>query len=596
MWLLVRELHPDLSSTPASSDKAAVAMDHRRLMRQRIRRNITITAVTLLSAVTGAAWWFLGEWPLWALGAAVVAFLVWRGKPVGKRVFMPTGSQKLLPRLTLERVASAFGVLGISGINASIKAGQTDRWWVSSPQAIRGGHLVEMHLPNGVESRSIIQHEQRLAGALGRPEDCVIVEPQPHMTPSNLRLFVFDKPKLEKVGAGPLVTARKTSWFDPVAIGITRAGKVHKVHLQGGAWFIGGQPGSGKSSLAFVAAAHTALDPRARLMIAALKGGADFRAFEALCDRYICGAPETSRTVIPEASALLRWVLDEAGRRADFLAEMSRADHTTYAKVTPELAAKYPKQLGPITVILDEVHRLLDESDNPDAKATGELIAKVIKAVRFVAITLICVTQLAGGESVPAVITRAARVRGCLRVGDEVSWRQIFGNAGQGAFQASGVGRLKPGQVILGSESGDPVKVGVYDLAPHLDKICARAVAVREALGVLGRDETPLPNLVDPCILLRDLADAIPASAPVGGPADDDVAWLSELEVVMSEKEAYRGRGAGWLAAELRSRKVPTSQVNRRVPENETYPSGQRNTAGVRLVDVRQALERLLGE
>jgi hypothetical protein len=598
LWMLVREMHPDLSSTPASSDRAAIAMDHRRLMRQRIRRNILVTTLVLLTGGTGAAWYYLGTLPLWLLGGGLVAYLTWRGKPVGKKVFMPTGAQKLLPRLTLGSIVSAFGVLGIRGIDASIKAGHTDRWWTSTPQAIRGGHVVDMVLPSGIEARTIIPYEQRLAGALGRPEDCVIVEPRPRMTPSNLRLYVYDAPRLEKVGAGPLATARKTSWFTPVAIGITRAGIVHTEALAGGAWFLGGRPGSGKSSLAFVAAAHTALDPGARLMVVALKGGADFAPFEPLCERYIVGAPETSRTVVPEAVALLRWILDEAARRADFLVKLSKKDHTTYAKVTPELAAKYPKQLGPITAILDEVHRLLDESDNPDVKETVELLGKVIKAVRFVAITLICVTQLAGGESVPPVITRAARVRGCLRVGDEVSWRQIFGNVGQGMYQAAGAGRLKPGQVILATETGDPLKIGVYDIAPHLEKICGRAVAVRETLGVLGKDETPLPGIVDPTILLRDVAAAIPDTAPVGGPADGDVAWISELEAVLSEKEPYRGRCAGWLSVELRSpaRRVATAQVNRRCPVSEQYPSGQRNGPGVRLGDVRAALVRLLDE
>jgi hypothetical protein len=598
LWLLVRELHPDLSSTPAGSDRAAIAMDHRRLMRQRIRRNILVTTLAVTAGVTGAAWYYLGTLPLWLLGSGLVAFLAWRGKPVGRKVFLPTGTQKLLPRLTLGSIVSAFGVLGISEVNSSIKAGTTDRWWTSTPQAIRGGHVVDMVLPGGVEARTLIPYEQRLAGALGRPEDCVIVEPRPRMTPSNLRLYVYDSPRLERVGAGPLATTKRISWFDAVQLGITRSGTIHREQLHGGAWFIGGRPASGKSSAGFIAAAHTVLDPTARLMISALKGPVDWPVFEPVCTRYVVGSPEMSPDVIPQSVALLRWLLDEAGRRNDFLGKLRRKGVPGTNQVTRDLSTKYPQELGPITAIFDEAHRLFDASDNPDVRETVELAAKTIKAVRSAGINLIFLTQLAGSDAIPLVLTKASRLRGCMRVSDEVSFRQVAGNAGKGAFAASGAGRLQPGQIILMSDTGDPVKVGVYHLEPLLGRIVTRAQTVRETLGVLGRDETPLPGIVDPTILLRDVAAAIPGTAPVGGPADGDVAWLSELEAVLGEKEPYRGRCAGWLAVELRSpaRRVATAQVNRRCPVSEQYPSGQRNGPGVRLGDVRAALVRLLDE
>lgn len=601
MWLIVRELHPDLSNTPATSDKAAIAMDHRRAMRQRIRRNIALTGIVLIVGMGAAAWWYLGAWPLWLAAGAFMAGMTWRGKPKGRKVFMPTGGQQLRPRLTLESIVAAFGVLGIAGINESIKAGTTDRWWTSTPQAIKGGHVVDMVLPHGVEARSVIQHEQRLAGALGRAEDCVIIEPRPRMTPSNLRLWVFDSPQLEKAGAGPLVTAKRTSWFEPVQIGVTRSGHPHKELLRGGSWFIGGRPGAGKSSTGFAACSHAALDPTCRLMISNLKGSADYVPFERVAERVIVGSPETNRDVIPDTIALIEWVLAEAGRRNDFLNDLRRKGVPGCNDVTPELVKKYPKILGPLVVLIDEIHRLFDESDNPDAKETAETLAKAIKAVRSAGITIIMITQLGGTESIPAVIPRAARLRGCMRVGDEVSYRQIFGNSGgKGAFGRSGVGALRPGQIILASDSGDPVKVGVHYLEPHLDRICERAHTLRTALGVLAGhaagDDAPLPQKIDPAALLRDILTAIPTTAPTGGPADADVAWVTELEVALSENPDYRGRGAGWLSSELRNRRVPTVQTNRRTPVSDGYPSGQRNETGVRTGDVRTALERLVTE
>lgn len=597
-FLFVRELHPELSTTPATSDKGAVSMDFRRARRQKV--NLYVVLFALVAVLVAGAWLYMavGTWPLWLALVAVSVCMYRLGRPAGKRAFLPTGTPQLRPRLTLERIVSAFGVLGISGINDSIKAGTTDRWWTSTPQAVKGGHVVDMHLPAGIEARSIVQWEQRLAGALGRAEDTVIVEPMPQRTPSDLRLWVFDVPQLERAGAGPLATARKTSWFEPVQIGVTRSGRPHREHLRGGAWFIGGRPGAGKSSAAFCAGAHTVLDPTARLMIAALKGPVDWPVFEKVTERYIIGAPETNRDVIPQALALLRWLLDEAGRRNDFLDELRRKGVQGTNQVSRDLASKYPDRLGPITAIFDEVHRLFDESDNPDAKETAELVGKVIKAVRSAGICLVLVTQLAGSEAVPPVVVRAARLRGCMRVGDEISFRQIFGNAGKGMFHQTGAGRLKTGQIILATDAGDPVKVGVHYLEPYLERICERARVVHEAMGALrghaAGDDTPLPAALDPTTLLRDVLDAIPGTAPTGGPDDAGVAWVADLEVTLTELEAYRDRSPGWLAGELRARKVATGQLNRRVPA-EVRASGQRNETGVRAVDVRDGLARLLG-
>lgn len=60
---------------------------------------------------------------------------------------------------------------------------------------------------------------------------------------------------------GPLAKARKTSWWERVDFGRTRTGQHHTERLRGGAWFVGGKPESGKSTLAIIAAAHTILDP-----------------------------------------------------------------------------------------------------------------------------------------------------------------------------------------------------------------------------------------------------------------------------------------------------------------------------------------------
>ena len=268
--------------------------------------------------------------------------------------------------------------------------------------------------PGQRSRRDLVQHEQRIASALGRPEDCAIIEPLPHVTTGHFHLYVFDKPMLGgKPSPGPLVKAKRTNWWAPISCGQTRMGKPHMERIHGGAWFIGGKPESGKSSLGLIVAAHTALDPGAQLIIVNLKGSPDYLPLKPVCHKYISTTPELDPKVIAEVTALVQWLLDEAARRAAFFSKLVEQGKATGTAVTEDLARKY-KQLRPITAILDEIHRMFDKTDNPDYEAFAELLGKVLKAVRFVAISVVGITQLAGSESIPGVVTRASRVRACL--------------------------------------------------------------------------------------------------------------------------------------------------------------------------------------
>jgi hypothetical protein len=261
-------------------------------------------------------------------------------------------------------------------------------------------------------------------------------------------------------------------------------GKPHLERIHGGAWFIGGKPESGKSSLGLIVAAHTALDPGAQLIIVNLKGSPDYLPLKPVCHQYISTTPERDPQVIAQVTALVQGLLDEAARRAAFFTKLVEQGKATGTAVTEELSRKY-KQLRAMTVILDEIHRMFDPTDNPHHKEFAELLGKVLKAVRFVAISVVGITQLAGSESIPGVVTRASRVRACLRVSESVSFRQIFGDAGQGIFSNLGIARFPQGTALMSAEDGTPTKVGAWYLTPALPEIGRRALALRQDLRAL---------------------------------------------------------------------------------------------------------------
>ena len=594
-WAVDWDGHPTVGKVVADSDKAYIAMADRRSMRQKFR--FSLTGIGLAAVLVG--WVCLEHWAGWArtpVCACLVAVLARTGRPRGVKLLAPNPSKAYRPRLTHQGVVAALAALGIGPLTKALAADAT-RIWRSDFTTVRGGHKIELQLPASVLSAELVQHEQRIASALARPADTVVVEPLLNRTPSDLRLWIFDKPVLAgDIGPGPLAKARKTTWFDPVTIGLTRTGEPFRLDLRGGAWFVGGQPGSGKSTMAQIAAAHTALDPRALLVVSNLKGSPDWAWARPIAHRYIAGSPETDRTVIPATVDLLAWLLDETARRNDYLVRLVEKGRAESTDVTPELA-KAHDELRPMTVILDEVHRLFDAADNDRRDEAVEALAKVIKACRSVAITIIGITQLAGTESIPPALTRAARVRGCLKVQDEVSWRQIFGNAGKGSFDGPGMSALAKGTVILRSEDGAPTKVGCHYLRPgQLAEIGRRVLATRTDLELLTGEAagqaTPDTPLSDPGQLLRDVLSAIPAAAPTGGPQDAGAAWLTGLEEALSEDEAYADRADGWLSGELTARGVKPEKVSRRWVDDDGTPR-QKGVLGVRSEVVRAALIRL---
>lgn len=606
-WVTALELHPHHGLQPAVTVDQATRLAHL-WMEERRKRVAAVTAAlvlavggtgaTALLALVFGQWW----WARWVFAAGMVAApvagyvgLLRAGRPTVVKPLGVRSREHVVPDLTIGMIANTL---------AQVVGGQTGKAITDNPHNVIQEGILQGEaqvfrcvLPGASSAAGIVQHEQRIASGLGRPVDCAIVELLPQVSAGHFDLWVLDRPALGGAPRpGPLAKARKTSWWGRIDVGRTRTGQHHTERLRGGAWFVGGKPESGKSTLAIIAAAHTVLDPYAHLILVNLKGSPDYAWCKRVAHKYISYSPEERPQVIREVHALLAWLLEECGRRNSFLTRLVERGEATGNAVTEELARKYP-ELRPLTVILDELHRMFDEGDNPAHEAFAELLAKVLKAVRSAAITVICVTQLAGTESIPGVTTKAARVRACLKVSEATSMRQILGDLGNGAFERFGLAGFPAGVAMLTTDEGSPIKVGGWFLEPHLADIGERAHRLRTDLDLLtgeaAGEAVDTGEPIDPADLLRHLLPIIGSTAPTGGPEDDRVAWLSELETVLGGRDEYRGRSAGWLAPELRSRGVRTVDVGRR-RGFEDRPSGQRKEIGVTAPSVRDRLAELI--
>jgi S-DNA-T family DNA segregation ATPase FtsK/SpoIIIE len=592
-WAFDIDGHPLIGEVTARDDRAYVRMAHDRTIRQKWRFTLlsvlTLVALIVAAVVDATAPW----WVLPALTTVTAVTLARYGTPVGTALLSPAVRKDVKVPLTSQAIVQALSVLGITGLTKSLAVG-SERIWRSGIATIRGGYVVHLQLPPGVVASELVPHEDRMAAALGRPKDTVIVTPLPHVTPSDLRLFILDRPILSgKPATWPLASKRKVSVFDTLPLGIDRIGDPYRLPLIEQNVFTGGIPGSGKSAMVRVIAAAAALDPLSRLSIVNLKGTPDFLALEAVCHRYLSGNPDSDRDIVPAALTALAEVATDLGHRATLLTTAARKQLAPDSKITRELAHQVPG-LRPHVLVIDEAHRLFDGSEADAAKA-ADLLTRIVRLGRAHGVILVLATQLGDADSVPPALLRMASVRMCMRVSDHIALNQLLGN---GASRVLGVpSDFAPGTGLVRTATGT-VKIRSYYLdGPALTDIGKRALALRSDLRVLTGDAAGDPltptDRTDPADLLKDVLAAIPTTAPVGGRADSDVAWLTELETALTQRPGYAGRAPGWLAGELRARKVPTEPLNRRVPV-DVRASGQRNETGVRATTVQAALAELL--
>jgi hypothetical protein len=609
LWAADRDGHPASGKQPATTDKVydQMAWSHAERIGFRVRllAGITVAALAGLAGLWLATMvGFLPAWVFALLALAGMVTAVWQlaraGRPETVKTLTPFARTFVIPTLTCALVSAALReVVPAATAKAITEAEEKNALWRSGFLPIPGGHKIQVLMPGAYHARALVPYENRLAAGMGRAEDCAIVLPLPKVTASMLWLYIFDTPVFSGRSApGPIATARRTNWWEAMPCGITRTRDVHSERLWGGAWGIGGKPEQGKSELGKAVVAWSILDPIVKVMVFNLKGDPGYAFARACCHQYISASPDLDPTAIPKAHKAVKWLLAECGRRNAFLEKLYEAGKITAAEVTEELSRAYPDELGPITFVIDEIHRAFNPSDYPAADEFKADFAKAIRAVRSVAISLFWLTQLANSESVPTDVSGSTRCRVCLKVDSTAFFTQIFGQSGEGVFKQLGISEFPTGVAVMASLEGKPTKVKVFHITPKLAAIGERAHRLRAGLDLLtgqaAGQVVATGDLTDPADLLRHLLPLIPTTAPTGGPEDDAVAWLSELETVLTEREDYRGRSPGWLAGELRSRGVAILKgINRRVPVTDRA-SGQRNETGVSVQAVRDRLAELL--
>ena len=332
-------------------------------------------------------------------------------------------------------------------------------------------------LPRGATVDRLVKKHAELAGALGRPAECVVIEARPEVSPLRFVLFIAHTLLSErKPPRWPWAKVRARSFFEAVPIGVDDRGNTVTAPLFETHGLIGGGTGSGKTYTLRLLLMAAACDPDVVMLIHNLKGGGDYRGFKPVAHTLRSG---TSRADIAALADDLAWLQAEIARRGRIL-ESLPASLTPEGKLTPQVARDY--DMPPIVLVVDEAQRAF-------TMAAGEVIAErvqdVVRTARAVGIVVRLVTQGTKEGAIPSGILDQLGHRighGVTNISDA---NLILGSDAHGrGYRAVDI--ETPGVAYVGMAGGRMVRARMAKVdLPDVERIVIEAAALRRAAGTL---------------------------------------------------------------------------------------------------------------
>lgn len=451
-----------------------------RLRAVRTRGRAVRAAVSLVPFGAVAAWLEFGQWGLVPAVTCTAAFLTlalagWRaGRPATPRE--AAAMRRKLPALSRPFVTEALAIVGCGPV--AMPSGGVAAPMIVSSSPARGGEVMVVDLPPGVTAARLLKQHEAFAQALGRPAECVVIEPLPRVSPGRFELFVAAK-RLDEKGAPSWAWrgGKQRSFFDGVPVGVDTRGRDVVVPLFEANGLVAGATGMGKSYSARLLLMGAALDPNVRILVHNLKGGPDYRAFGPVAHTLRAGA---SPADLEALAADLTWMQDEIARRGRVLANLP-SSRVPEGKLTPEVAAM--PGMGPVLLLVDEAQRAFTSRGG---KQIAEQMQDVVRTCRAVGMDVQLVTQGTKEGAIPSgIMDQLVR-----RIGHGVTTisdaNLILGSDAHGRTYRA-VDIEAPGIAYVGTAGGHMVKAAMAKVdLPDVERIVLAAAELRRAAGTLS--------------------------------------------------------------------------------------------------------------
>lgn len=460
-------------------------------------------------------------------------------------------------------VDEALATVGFGPVKMPSGSEQGPTIWSSSPAS--GGEVMVIDLPPGQTVARLLKAHEEFAGALGRPVECVVIEPQPQVSSRRFELFVASKLLAHKgAPAWAWASGGRRSFFDGVPVGVDARGRVVVVPLFERHGLIGGASGLGKTYSARLLAMGALLDERVIGLIHNFKGGADYRAFASVAHTLRSGdAPADFEALITD----LVWLQGEITRRGRVLEAMP-LERVPESKLTDDIAND--EGMGPILLLIDEPQRAF--ASKRYGTEIAERLEDVVRTSRSVGVSVQLVTNATKAGVIPAGIMDQCTGRighGVSTIGEA---NNILGSDAHGRTHRA-VDIEVPGVAYVGLVGGSMVKAAMSKVdLPEADRIMQGAASARRAAGRLSgmaAGEIPADQH-------DSSAGAFLAHVLAVWPADDGRPW----------KNAKSDRLAALLALAMPDEygdledETGGAEVSRRMREAGVKVSSQRTPAG----------------
>lgn len=427
------------------------------------------------------AWVEHGQWGLVPATASTGAFLAlalagWRAGRAGRTPREVAALRRKVPALSRPFVTEALEIVGCGPV--PMPSGGVAAPVIMSSSPTRGGELMVIDLPPGVATTRLLKKHEEFAQALGRPAECVVIEPQPRVSPGRFELFVAAKRLDEKkpptwAWAG----GKQRSFFDGVPVGVDTRGRDVVVPLFEANGLIAGATGMGKSYTARLLLMGAALDPNTTVLIHNLKGGPDYRAFGPVAHTLRAGGSQSDLDALVRD---LQWMQTEIGRRGRVL-ERLPVSQVPEGKLTPEVAAM--EGMGPVVLLVDEAQRAFASRDG---RKIATLFEDVVRTCRAVGMSVHVVTQGTKEGAIPSGILDQLPRRighGVTTISDA---NLILGSDAHGrTYRAVDIDT--PGIAYVGTAGGQMVKAAMCKVdLPEVEKVIQGAARMRVQAGTLS--------------------------------------------------------------------------------------------------------------
>lgn len=446
----------------------------------RTRGRVVRFVAAMVPAGGVAVWVEFGQWDLVTGGvcAGVFAGLAQYGWQLGRVDRSPrevAALRRKVPALSRPFVTEALAIVGCGPV--ALPSGGTAVPIVVSSSPARGGDVLVVDLPPGMAVSRLLKRHEEFAQALGRPAECVVIEPQPRVSPGRFELFVAAK-RLDEKGAPSWVwrDGRARSFFDGVPVGVDARGRDVVVPLFEANGLIAGATGMGKSYSARLLLMGAALDPNVTILVHNLKGGPDYKAFGPVAHTLRSGRSSADLDALVSD---LAWVQAEIGRRGRVLENLPSV-RVPEGKLTPQVAAE--EGMGPVVLLVDEAQRAFTSRDG---KRIATMLEDVVRTGRAVGVSVHLVTQGAKEGSIPSGIMDQLPRRighGVTTISDA---NLILGSDAHGrALRAVDIDA--PGIAYVGAAGGHMVKAAMAKVdLPEVEEIVQRAAELRAKAGKL---------------------------------------------------------------------------------------------------------------